>query len=82
MEIAGESLWLKSSMDCETKGRSRKRKHLKEWRVKAIDFKQTYLNAPLAEEIWSELLSGEVVNVCKAVYGLRQSAIQWWKELR
>ena len=54
----------------------------KGWDVKALDFKQAYLNAPLQEDIWLELPDGEVVKACKAVYGLRQSAMEWWRELR
>lgn len=40
------------------------------WSVKALDFKQAYLNAPLSEGLWFELPSGEVVQACKAVYRL------------
>ena len=54
----------------------------KGWNIKVLDFKQAYLNAPLREDIWLELPNGEVVKACKAVYGLRQSAMEWWKELR
>lgn len=53
-----------------------------EWQVKALVFKRAHLNAPLAEEVKLKLLSGEVLKAWKAVYGLRQSATEWWKELR
>lgn len=46
------------------------------WKVKAVDFKQAYLIAALTADISLELPCGEVVRVCKVVYGLRQSAIE------
>ena len=52
------------------------------WGVTALSFKQAYLNASLREDIWLELPNGEVIKAYKAVYGLRQSAMEWWKKLR
>lgn len=52
------------------------------WEVKALDLKQAYLKAPRADEFWLERLRGEVVKACKAMYKLRQSAMESWKELR
>lgn len=49
---------------------------LKGWNVKVLDFKQEYLNTPLSEETWLELSSGEVVQACKSVEGLRKSAME------
>lgn len=43
--------------------------------MEAQDFKQAYLNAPLAEEIWLEHPWREVVQAGKAVHRLYQSAI-------
>lgn len=50
------------------------------WDVKALEFKQAHLNAPLPK-IWLELPGGEVVEACKVIYGLRQSSIEWFKTL-
>ncbi|CAN0511271.1 unnamed protein product, partial [Discosporangium mesarthrocarpum] len=41
-----------------------------------------YLNAPLQEDIWLELPDGRIVKARKAIYGLKQSALEWYKELR
>lgn len=43
-------------------------------------FKQVYI-AQLAEKIWLELPSREVVKTPKAAYGLCQSVVERWKEL-
>lgn len=51
------------------------------WNIKALDFKQTFLNASRSE-IWLELPSGKVVQTCKAVNSLRQSDLEWFKEPR
>lgn len=48
----------------------------------ALDFKRAYLNAPLAGEIRLELPGGEVVHARKEIYGLRQNAMELWKEFR
>ncbi|MGH0052594.1 MAG: reverse transcriptase domain-containing protein, partial [Sphaerochaetaceae bacterium] len=55
---------------------------MERWNLKTLDFKQAYLNAKLSEETWLELPSGEVVQACKALYGLRQSALEWYRELK
>ncbi|CAN0502540.1 unnamed protein product, partial [Discosporangium mesarthrocarpum] len=46
------------------------------------DFTQAYLNATLKEDVWLELPDGEIVKANKAIYGLEQSAMEWYKELR
>lgn len=55
---------------------------LEGWNVRALSFKQVYLYVPLSEEIWLDLPSEDVVQACKVVYGLQQSATKGWKELR
>ena len=55
---------------------------MKEWNFRALDFKQTYLNAALSEDIWLELPDGSKVKALNAIYGLKQSALEWYKELR
>ncbi|CAN0507140.1 unnamed protein product, partial [Discosporangium mesarthrocarpum] len=54
----------------------------KAWDISLLDFTQAYLNAPLQEDIWLELPDGRIVKVRKAIYGLKQSALEWYKELR
>ena len=49
---------------------------IKGWELRGLDFKQAYLNANLSEDIWLELPNGEVVKALKAIYGLRQSAME------
>ncbi|CAN0506652.1 unnamed protein product, partial [Discosporangium mesarthrocarpum] len=39
-------------------------------------------NAPLQEDIWLELPDGRIVKARKAIYGLKQSALELYKELR
>ncbi|CAM9750944.1 unnamed protein product [Sphacelaria rigidula] len=55
---------------------------LRKWRVGMLDFTQAYLNAPLLEGVWLQLPDKSVVKADKAIYGLKQSAVQWFKELR
>ena len=55
---------------------------MKEWKLRALDFKQAYLNAALSEDIWLELPDGSEVKALNAIYGLKQSALEWYKELR
>ncbi|CAN0468151.1 unnamed protein product, partial [Discosporangium mesarthrocarpum] len=52
------------------------------WTINALDFTQTYLNATLKEDVWLELPDGEIVKANKAIYGFKQSAMEWYKELR
>ncbi|CAM9419343.1 unnamed protein product, partial [Sphacelaria rigidula] len=55
---------------------------LRKRRVGMLDFTQAYLNSPLLEDVWLQLPDKRVVKVDKAIYGLKQSAVQWFKELR
>ncbi|CAN0444681.1 unnamed protein product [Discosporangium mesarthrocarpum] len=52
------------------------------WNIDALDFTQAYLNATLKEDVWLELPDGEIVKANKSIYGLKQSAMEWYKELR
>ena len=59
------------------------------WEIKALDVKTTYLFGELDEEIYMDQPEGFVVKsqekkVCrlkKSIYGLKQSALQWNKQL-
>ena len=55
---------------------------MKEWKLGALEFKLAYLNAALSEDIWLELPDGSNVTALNALYGQRQSASGWKKELR
>ncbi|CAM9479672.1 unnamed protein product [Choristocarpus tenellus] len=52
------------------------------WSIDALDFTQAYLNADLQEDIWLELPDGCTVKAEKAIYGLKQSAMEWYHKLR
>ncbi|CAM9965350.1 unnamed protein product, partial [Choristocarpus tenellus] len=52
------------------------------WSIDALDFTQVYLNADLQEDVWLELPDGRTVKAKKAIYGLKQSAMEWYHELR
>ncbi|CAN0062222.1 unnamed protein product, partial [Choristocarpus tenellus] len=52
------------------------------WIINSLDFTQAYLNAPLPEDVWLQLLNGSIVKAARAIYGLRQSAMEWYKELK
>jgi len=52
------------------------------WQVSALDFTQAYLNASIDADLWVKLPNGDVVKVKKALYGFKQSALQWYEELR
>ncbi|CAM9721692.1 unnamed protein product, partial [Choristocarpus tenellus] len=52
------------------------------WSIDALDLTQAYLNADLQEDIWLELPDGHTVKEEKAIYGLKQSAMEWYHELR
>ncbi|CAM9635846.1 unnamed protein product, partial [Choristocarpus tenellus] len=54
----------------------------KGWSIDDLDFTQAYLNADLQEDIWLELPDGRTVKAEKAIYGLKQSAMEWYHELR
>ncbi|CAN0513519.1 unnamed protein product, partial [Discosporangium mesarthrocarpum] len=53
----------------------------KAWDISLLDLTQAYLNAPFQEDIWLELPDGRIVKARKAIYGLKQSALEWYKEL-
>ncbi|CAM9190676.1 unnamed protein product [Discosporangium mesarthrocarpum] len=52
------------------------------WDTGLLDFTQAYLNASLEEDVWLELPDGSIVKAHWAMYGLTQSALEWYKELR
>lgn len=54
----------------------------KGWNVRALYFKHAYFNVQLSEEIRMEPPRGRVFPACKAIFGLRQSTMERWKELR
>ncbi|CAM9408667.1 unnamed protein product [Choristocarpus tenellus] len=52
------------------------------WVINPLDFTQAYLNAPLPEDVWLQLPNGSIVKAARAIYGLKQSAMEWYKELK
>ena len=54
---------------------------MKEWKLRALDFKQAYCIAALSEAIWLELPEGSNVKALNAIYGLKQSALEWCEGL-
>ncbi|CAM9800780.1 unnamed protein product [Choristocarpus tenellus] len=54
----------------------------KGWSIDALDFTHAYLNTDLQEDVWLELPDGRIVKAEKAIYGLKQSAMEWFHELR
>ena len=62
---------------------------LYDWEIKALDVKTAYLFGEVDEEIYMDQLEGFIVKgqekkVCqlkKSIYGLKQSALQWNKQL-
>ena len=63
---------------------------LHDWKIKALDVKTTYLFGELDEEIYMDqpedfIVKGQEKKVCRlknSIYGLKQSALQWNKQLR
>ncbi|CAM9813310.1 unnamed protein product, partial [Choristocarpus tenellus] len=49
--------------------------------INSLDFTQAYLNARLPEDVWLQLPNGSIVKAARAIYGLKQSAMEWYKEL-
>ena len=45
------------------------------WNLRALSFKQAYLNAALLEEVWLELADGSIVRT--PIYERKQSALAW-----
>ena len=62
---------------------------LEDWDIESLDVKTVYLYGELGEEIYMDqpggyIKKGQEKKVCrllKSLYGLRQSALQWNKEL-
>ena len=62
---------------------------LKDWEIKALDVKTAFLFRDLDEEIYLKQLEGfvkkgmenKVCHLRKAIYGLKQAALQWNKAL-
>ncbi|CAM9735627.1 unnamed protein product [Discosporangium mesarthrocarpum] len=52
------------------------------WDIGLLDFTQVYLNVFLKEDVWLELPDCSIVKARKSIYGLNQSALKWYKELR
>ncbi|CAM9822791.1 unnamed protein product [Choristocarpus tenellus] len=52
------------------------------WIINSLDFTQAYLNVPLLEDVWLQLPNGSIVKAARAIYGLMQSAMEWYKELK
>ena len=40
------------------------------------------MNAALSEEVWLELPDGGIAKRLNSIYGLKQSALEWYKKLR
>ena len=62
---------------------------LENWHISALDVKTAFLYGKLDEEIYMEQPEGfkvkgqedKVVRLNRAIYGLKQAALAWWKEL-
>ncbi|EEB90715.1 hypothetical protein MPER_11042, partial [Moniliophthora perniciosa FA553] len=62
---------------------------LKDWSISAVDVKSAFLYGKLDEEIYMEQPEGfiargqerKVLRLRRAIYGLRQAALVWWKAL-
>ena len=62
---------------------------LEDWDIEVLDVKMTFLFGELDEEIYMEQLEGfimkgqekKVCRLLKAIYGLKQAALQWNKAL-
>jgi len=62
---------------------------LENWNVSALDIKTAFLYGQLDEEIYMEQPEGfkhkgqehKVLLLRRAIYGLKQAALAWWKEL-
>ncbi|CAM9685456.1 unnamed protein product, partial [Choristocarpus tenellus] len=52
------------------------------WIINSLDVTRVYLNAPLPEDVWLQLPNGSIVKAARAIYGLKQSAMEWYKELK
>jgi len=62
---------------------------LENWHIEGLDVKSAFLYGQLDEEIYIEQPKGfkihgqewKVLHLCRAIYGLQQAALAWWKEL-
>jgi len=62
---------------------------LEGWHIEGLDVKSAFLYGQLDEEIYMEQPEGfkihcqeqKVLHLCQAIYGLKQAALAWWKEL-
>jgi hypothetical protein len=63
---------------------------LKNWHMEAVDVKTAFLYGKLDKEIYMQQPEGfrlkgkgltKVLRLHRAIYGLKQAALAWWKEL-
>ena len=62
---------------------------LEQWHIEGLNVKSAFLYGHLDEEIYMEQSEGfkihgqeqKVLHLCRAIYGLKQAALAWWKEL-
>ncbi len=62
---------------------------LENWHMTALDVKTAFLYGQLDEEIYMEQPEGfkvkgqelKVLRLRRAIYGLKQASLAWWKEL-
>jgi hypothetical protein len=62
---------------------------LEDWEITGLDVKSAFLYGPLEEEIYMRQPEGfvakghetKVLRLKRAIYGLKQAALAWWKEL-
>jgi hypothetical protein len=62
---------------------------LEDWHMEAVDVKTAFLYGKLNEEIYMQQPEGfkvkeqetKVLRLHRAIYGLKQAALAWWKEL-
>ncbi len=52
------------------------------WPIMTMDFKQAYLNANLKEEIYVKNPDGTTGKLNKALHGLKQAGLEWYKTLK
>ena len=62
---------------------------LKDWHISRLDVKTAFLYGELDKELYMEQPEGfkdpkqqnKVMHLKKAIYGLKQAALAWWKAL-
>src|ERR1700678_1421861 len=62
---------------------------LEDWHMEAVDVKTAFLYGKLDEEIYMQQPEGfklhgqenQVLHLRRAIYGLKQATLAWWKEL-